>query len=234
MESLKYLGWRFRCPLCGIRLRSFAPDRWDGSKWHGARVRCPRCQSLPRHRFLWLYLDRQVLLRPDAAVLHVAPEPLLTDRVRRAVGRYVSVDIEPGRAEVEADLTALPFDDADFDLILCSHVLEHVPDDHAAVREMRRVLRATGTALIQTPVNYDQAVTYEDPSEADPEERLRRFSQADHVRVFGADLADRLGQVGFSVAVIDATSLGDAVEKNGLWPNAAPLRNDLYRCEARS
>jgi hypothetical protein len=97
---------------------------------------------------------------------------------------------------------------------------------------MRRVLRPGGVALIQTPVNYDQAATYEDPGVSDPDERLRRFSQSDHVRVFGPDLRDRLESAGFEVTVEDAADLGaKAVTKYGLQPNTSPLRNDLYRCE---
>jgi SAM-dependent methyltransferase len=164
--------------------------------------------------------------------LHVAPEAVIADRLREAVRRYTSIDIEPGRAEVQADLTALPFADEEFDLILCSHVLEHVGDDRAAMREMRRVLRPGGLAVIQTPVNYDQVGTYEDPSETDPGERLRKFSQSDHVRVFGPDLRERLIDAGFEVEIADAARLGDADEaRYGLWPNAAPLRNDLYACK---
>jgi SAM-dependent methyltransferase len=234
-ERLRYLGRGVECPLCDGRFRSFAPDLWDGRRRHGSRVRCPGCSSLPRHRFLWLYLSERLRLGGGETVLHLAPEPVIAERLRGQVGGYTSADIEPGRAAVEADLTALPFADEAFDLVLCSHVLEHVPDDRAAMREMRRVLRAGGVALIQTPVNYDQAATYEDPGATDDGERLRRFSQSDHVRVYGPDLRDRLVAAGFRVTVEDAADLGHPpVARFGLRPNSAPLRNDLYRCERRA
>lgn len=231
-EQLRYLGWRVQCPLCSGRFRSFAPDRWDGKRWHGDSVRCPRCGSLPRHRFLWLYLTQRARLDGRQAVLHLAPEPMIGQRLAAKVREYVSADIEAGRASVQADITALPFPDEHFDLVICSHVLEHVPDDRAAIREMQRVLRPGGVALIQTPVNYDQSVTYEDPGASDPDERLRRFSQSDHVRVFAPDLRQRLEDAAFAVTVDDAADLGaKAVAKYGLRANASPLRNDLYRCE---
>ena len=231
LEHLRYLGWKVKDPICGRRFRSFAPDLWDGTRWFGEPVRCPRCGSLPRHRWLWLYLNGNPGLVERKAVLHVAPEPMLAPYLEAAASEYVSTDVEPGRAAVEADLTALPFEDERFDLIVCSHVLEHVPDDHAAMLELHRVLRGGGAALVQTPVNYEQRGTYEDPEEADEAERLRRFSQVDHVRVFGPDLRDRLAAVGFVVTVDDAASLGaESVERYGLQPNAAPLRNDIYCC----
>jgi SAM-dependent methyltransferase len=228
LERLRYLGRAVQCPLCGGRFRSFAPRLWDGRRWHGTRERCPGCGSLARHRFLWLEL--QPRLRRELGVLHVAPEPVVGARLRYASGEYVSVDAEPGRADVAADLTALPFTDGAFDLVVCSHVLEHVADDRAAMRELHRVVRPGGRAAIQTPVNYEQALTYEDPAVAEPDERERRFSQADHVRVYGVDLVERLGEAGFDVEIADAASLGtDAIRRHGLAA-VSPLRNDVYWC----
>ena len=235
LERLRYVGWKVVCPICRGRYRSFAPDLWDGTRWHGELVRCPRCSSRPRHRWLWLYLHREPALLAGKAVLHVAPEAMIAPYIEATARDYVSTDVEPGRAAVQADLTALPFADAQFDTVVCSHVLEHVPDDHAALGEIQRVLRPGGVALIQTPVNYDQPATYEDRYEADEAERLRRFSQSDHVRVFGPDVRDRLASVGFDVAIEDAAELGaDSVKKYGLQPNATSLRNDIYRCERRA
>jgi SAM-dependent methyltransferase len=231
LERLRYIGRAVECPLCGGHFRSFAPELWDGARRHGNRARCPRCGSLARHRFLWLHLIGGRLLHGAPAVLHLAPEGAVAKRIRAAAGDYVSADLEPGRADVEADLTALPFDDESFDLIVCSHVLEHVPDDRAAMRELRRVLGPRGTAVVQTPVNYDQAATFEDPSVTDPDERAQRFSQFDHVRVYGPDLLERLEGAGFSVTIVDAESLGaHAVARHGLQPGASALRNDIYVC----
>lgn len=231
LERLRYIGRAVECPLCDGRFRSFAPELWDGERWHGNRARCPGCGSLARHRFLWLYLRGGALLGGAPHVLHLAPEGVVAERLREAAGDYVSADLEPGRADVAADLTALPFDDESFDLIVCSHVLEHVPDDRAAMCELHRVLRPGGTALVQTPVNYEQSATYEDPGVLDPAERERRFSQFDHVRVYGPDLRERLESAGFTVAIADAAKLGPhAVARHKLQPGASALRNDIYVC----
>ena len=232
MERFKYLGWHHRCPLCGWRLRRFAPDRWDGERWTGPPTRCPSCGSLPRLRLLWLLLEARLRLGGGGALLHLAPEPALAERLAHRVQGYTSADIEPGRAQIQADLAALPFADGSFDVVVCSHVLEHVPDDRAALAELHRVTRSGGLAFIQAPVNYDQPRTYEDPSVADPHERATHFSQPDHVRVYGADLRERLESTGFEVNVIDAASLGrTAFRLYGLHPGRNGLRNDLYWCD---
>jgi SAM-dependent methyltransferase len=181
-----------------------------------------------------MYLRARGLPRAYDRVLHCAAEPFLERALRGIVGEgYISVDLEEPRAMVLADLTALPFADASFELVLCSHVLEHVADDRAAMAEMARVLAPGGEAIVQSPVNHDQTWgTYEDPSLSDPVERLARFSQTDHVRVYGPDLRERLEEVGFVVSVErPAEEVSEqTVARLGLVPRVGPLRNELYRC----
>ena len=223
---LRYLGRRVECPCCGGRFGRFSIGEV------ATDVACPRCGSLPRQRLLWLYMaDRGLFPASGEAVLHLAPEPILVSRLRSFAGvHYESADIDPDRnPTILGDLTALPIDDATFDLVLCSHVLEHVGDDRAAIAEMHRVAKPGGRVLIQSPVNYDQPETFEDPSVTDPAERLRLFSQDDHVRVYGPDLRKRLEETDFEVSIFDAAQLGEeANERYGLVPSFGPLRNDIY------
>lgn len=176
--------------LCGTRLRRFVP----GPGGRQPRARCPRCDSLQRHRLLWLYLRRQpqfTRLSPGStAVLHVAPETGLAAALRALpCVLHTAADLDPAVGHVQADLQALPFDDERFDVVIANHVLEHVDDDLAAFREVHRVLRPGGFAVLQVPVNGP--VTREDPA-ATPEERLRLHGQRDHVRTYGRDVADRV------------------------------------------
>jgi SAM-dependent methyltransferase len=149
---------------------------------------------------LYLFLRRrtEIFERP-LRVLHVAPEPGIERRLREVSGiQYVSTDIDPGAAMVPADLTELPFEDERFDVVLCNHVLEHVPADVAAMRELRRVLARGGYAVMQHPIDAGRARTLEDWSVVEPVERERVFFQSDHVRIYGRDFADRLEQAGFT------------------------------------
>jgi SAM-dependent methyltransferase len=231
-RRLRYAGDRVECQLCGGRF-----GRWQEQR-PGWVVLCPRCGSLPRHRLLWWFMREAGLLdQPGLDILHVAPERSLEARLRMLSGaRYTSVDLHDPRATVRADLTDLPFADDAFDLVLCSHVLEHVPDDRMAMRELARIARPAGLTVVQSPVNYDIQTTHEDPTITDEQERLRLFSQRDHVRVYGPDLRDRLVQAGFDVVVHDPVAHLPAhvTSSYGLGQPPGPLRNDLYACRTRA
>jgi SAM-dependent methyltransferase len=156
-----------------------------------------------RHRALLLYLRREGLADSGGHVLHVAPERALQRWFRSLEAvQYTSADLESPLAAVHADITALPFREETFDLVLCSHVLEHVPDDRAAMRELHRVVRPGGTVVIQVPPSH-LAETLEDASVTAPAERERLFGQYDHVRICGADYGQRLEQTGFAVEAVD-------------------------------
>lgn len=173
---------------------------------------CPECRSLERHRQLWLWLDRSGALDDVSRVAHFAPEPTLAARLRAIPDViYRSADLEPGKADEEVDITSIPWPDECVDFILCSHVLEHVPDDRAAMRELRRILTREGLAIIEVPVLADH--TDEDPSLVDPKERLRRFGQEDHVRIYGPDVYDRLADAGFDVTHHDLREITTVDER---------------------
>jgi SAM-dependent methyltransferase len=186
------------CPCCQRSFRSFVvPDPEQ------LNAICPWCGSHIRHRALWLYLERRTDLpvRP-ARLLHVAPEYVLQERLRGLEHLdYVSADLESPLAMEHFDLTDIPHPDDSFDVILCSHVLEHVPDDRAAMRELRRVLRPDGWAIVQVPIDYERAETYEDPSISSLEDREREYWQADHLRLYANDFPDRLRAEGLDVTV---------------------------------
>jgi SAM-dependent methyltransferase len=137
-------------------------------------------------------------------VLHVAPERCLRRRLARRLGAgYLTAD-QSHKAMIRLDVTDIQFPDESFDVILCSHVLEHVKDDRKAMREFRRTLKRDGWAVLLVPITAER--TFEDPSVTDPAERRRLFGQEDHVRVYGPDYADRLREAGFQV---EATRISD-------------------------
>jgi SAM-dependent methyltransferase len=180
---------------------------------------CPYCFSAERTRLMWLYLEREH--PPTGRILHVAPERGIRRRLERMV-EYTPVDLAGLNGAIRADLCDLPFEDRSFDLVICSHVLEHIPDDRKAMSEMRRVLKPGGAALMQHPIGRD--TTYENPAVLTPQKRLEHFGQSDHVRIYGRDLLDRLRQAGFHVTEIDyRQQLGpDEIERYRL-ENAEPI-----------
>ena len=156
-----------------------------------------------RHRALWLYIERRTdLLTRPARLLHVAPEHVLQERLRSLPHiDYLSADLESPLAMEHFDLTDVPHADNSFDAIVCSHVLEHVPDDRAAMRELGRILKPGGWAIVQVPIDYERAQTLEDPAIQSPEERERAYWQADHMRLYANDFPDRLREEGLHVTV---------------------------------
>lgn len=140
----------------------------------------------------------------------------------------MSADLSRPRARVHTDITAIPFLESSFDVILCSHVLEHVADDGKAMRELFRVLKPGGWAVLLVPVDSRREETFEDPTVVAPTERERLFGQADHVRLYGRDFPSRLEKAGFTVRVEDYRSeLGEArARRYGLRPR----RPDIHLC----
>jgi SAM-dependent methyltransferase len=210
--AVAYAGSGVTCPCCGRTFRRFAPFKGRPNE------QCPGCGSLARHRALFLFLRDELRLEARAGrILHFAPEPALQRWLARLPGaEYVSADLDSPRADMRIDVTDIPFADASFDVVLCGHVLEHVPDDRRAIAELHRVLAAGGDAIVQVPIRGD--VTFEAPDVVDPAERARVFGQFDHVRVPGRDYVERLRDAGFAVDEHDlpAGVEAEAVARHGL------------------
>lgn len=225
-----YVGNRFACPCCGGRFRALRP--LPGRQ----NAQCPRCGSYERHRVLALYLRNQILSNAASLkVLHFAPERFLEKQLTSTRGlQYLTADIEEGRAMMHIDITDIPLPSGSFDLVLCSHVLEHVPDDATAMKELCRMLKPSGRAILQHPIDYGRAKTYEDSTIDSAEARERAFTHPGHVRVYGRDFKQRLEAAGFAVEVLSyPRQVGSATaERYRLQTPWDTVYNgsDLYMC----
>ena len=205
-------GDRFECPFCGGHFRKLLPR---GLKFGvlvdkhvvGGGVRpnafCPGCLSYDRERLVFLYLKSQTaLLTTPAKMLHVAPERQLAKIFRKIPTLdYTTGDLFSKVVDVQLDVTAIQFPDGTFDVTLCNHVMEHVPDDRLALREILRTLKPGGLAIIQTPISLVLEKTDEELADIPEAERIRRFGQKDHCRIYAMDYAQRLAAAGFAVEV---------------------------------
>ena len=202
LVKLYYMGNRFTDPIDGSSYRKFLPYGYQKSRKNAL---CPGTLSLERHRLLWLYLERKTSFLDDSIkVLHVAPEQVFYKKFKSfSHWDYTTTDLFSPLADVKADLCNLPFESNTYDLILCNHVLEHIPDDEKAIKEIYRILKPRGTAILQVPLNENRNTTFEDNSIEDPKERARIFGQYDHVRIYGKDYYDRLKSVGFEATADD-------------------------------
>ena len=214
------------CPVCEKPARKFAEAGIIARK----DARCIHCGSLERQRLVWLYFNRKTNLFGGSiqSMLHVAPEAAIEILLRRRLGAaYLSADLRNPRAMIKMDVTDIRYPDRSFDVIYCSHVLEHVPNDKKALREFYRVLKRGGWAILLVPVEADE--TFEDLSITDPKERLRLFGNPGHVRRYGPDYADRLRDAGFRVKVAPPADFlsSQEIEQMGI----TSVAGDIYHCE---
>lgn len=224
-RAVLYYGKGRFCPVCGKSSRRFRTfglvPRED--------AQCAHCGALERHRLLWLFVTRRTNLFDGKSkrMLHVASESYFESKLKQRLGdNYLTADLFDQRAMVKMDITNIAYPDQSFDVILCSHVLEHVQDDRKAMREFYRTLKCNGWAILPVPITAER--TLEDSSISDPEERLRVFGQTDHVRRYGPDYADRLREAGFSVEIIEVNDLvqNDEATRMGL----TSASGEIYYC----
>jgi Methyltransferase domain len=221
-----YRGTARWCPVCQQSARRFLRF---GPVVAREDARCPHCGALERHRLVWLYwVNRTELFdgKPKR-MLHVAPEQCFERRLRARLGAgYLAADLLDPHTMERMDITDIQYPDESFDVIYCSHVLEHVPDDRRAMRELHRVLKNDGWAMLLVPITADR--TMEDPTVTDPADRLRLYGQADHVRRYGPDYVDRLREAGFEVVITQVSDLiqEDEAVRMGLAASSA----QIYHC----
>lgn len=199
---LLYKGNTFTDPIDGSGYRKFLP--YGYGEYLRTNALCPGTLSLERHRLLWLYLKRHSsFLKLPIKVLHVAPEQIFFSKFKKIQDwDYITTDLHSPLASIKADLCDLPFEEEQFDLILCNHVLEHIEDDLKAMQELFRVLKSGGTLIAQVPMDENNTKTLEDFNIVKTKERAAMFGQYDHVRIYGLDFFDRLEKVGFKVEAI--------------------------------
>ena len=174
-------------------------------------TQCPSCGSFPRHR-LQILVMTELLNDPSTnkgSLLHMAPEFFFSKLFAPHFGKITTADIEREDVDYKEDLRRLSFPDATFDMVYASHVLEHIDDDEAAIKEVYRVLKPGGIAILPVPINAPHTVDYGAPCP----------SETFHVRCCGLDYFDRYRPV------------FDSVEVRG--SDDYPAQHQLYKYETR-
>ena len=241
----RYLGTEYQCPICGVDLRSFRP-MWK-SYWRGverfapihpaatietlnlAAFTCPRCDALDRDRLTALYLEQVFRLLDRGRIyrlIEFAPGEALQKKLKRyPFIAYRSADLTRKNVDDPSYLTAMDsYADGSVDIVPCSHVLEHIPDDRKAMREIRRVLKPDGFAIVMVPLVVGVDETHEDPSIDTEALRWKYFGMGDHVRQYGKrDFIDRLEAAGFKVDQLGIEHFGvEAFRRSGIAENSVP------------
>ncbi len=239
----RYLGSQYQCPICGTGLRAFKPigeSYWRDTEKFGtihpasaletfniAAFYCPRCDASDRERLTALYLER-VFRSFDPGrsyrLIEFAPNEALPKWLKRhPFISYTSADLMRKTVDERIDLTAMDrCADRSVDIILCSHVLEHVPEGRKAMREIRRVLKPDGLAVLLVPMVVGLDETHEDPSINTDALRWKYFGMGDHVRQYGKrDFVARLEDAGLQVEQLDVDYFGaDAFRRAAIADNS--------------
>lgn len=234
-----YRGNKYECPFCGFKSGRLLQIGLHHqaiiyNKIIGAGVRyggCVKCDSLDRDRLLYAYFKHEMKVfndNIDFSILHLAPELMISKEfLKYNYRQYICGDkFMPGykypHYTVNMDIMNITFPDNFFDLIICNHVLEHIPDDLGSMREIFRVLSPSGKAVLQVPISAILQETYENPKVKTDKEREEHFGQYDHVRIYGQDYVNRLESVGFKVNKINVS---DKYQRYGLI-----AEEDLFIC----
>ena len=223
-------GDNVECPCCNHRFVTFLPAGINKR----ANAKCAHCESLERHRAIWLYLLQKTdFFQKPAQVLNVAPENVFYNKFSNLPNiAYFPIDKYPekitNRKKIfEMDVADLKFCDNTFDVIICSYVLEEVTEDRKALKELHRVLKPGGWAILNSPVDKTRARTFEDFSVTDPQKRLKLFGQPNNVRLYGRDYIDRLFDAGFEVKVVDHS---DTFDHNQRFKYGLKEGDEIYHC----
>lgn len=186
---------KFECPICGY-IGPFADlNPSTGLRRH---AKCVRCGALERHRLQYLAIRKAFggFEHSQKRMLHFAPEPFFSPMFSWMFANYETADISMPGVDHSVDLQKLPFADASYDVVYASHVLEHVPDDHAAISEIRRILSPGGIAVLPVPIVSPHTIEYPEPN---PHETM-------HVRAPGPDYFNRYALAFARVDVVGSSS----------------------------
>ena len=219
----KYKGSGFTCNCCNAQYSKFVPEYPEKPveraindnnviAGYGEHVYCPRCFSKNRERLIIALLEHRIDIS-STSILHFSPEKYL-NRYLRKKAFVTTVDIEPGfYTNIDpkitfSDATNLAFADESFDMVIANHILEHIPDDSKAMKELWRVTKTGGSAILQVPYSETLATTLEDSHINDPAKQEALFGQRDHVRIYEMNnYIHRLTKAGFTVEVLRPEAL---------------------------
>ncbi len=180
------------CNVCGHR-GAFSSGR-----------QCPACKSSNCHRLILWYFENEMteVFTAKLRVLQFAPELCLSTIFRSLPNiRYETADLKAKGVDHHFDLQTYDGPLGPFDIVMANHVLEHIPDDRAALRNIFRMVKPGGLAMFTVPVRTNSDATDDDPTVTDPAERKRRYGEPNHVRFYGRDLVERIAQAGFAASI---------------------------------
>jgi len=234
LKKIKYFGFETKCPLCNSMLRNYLPlDKKykvditindtiysvnDYETLNVENFMCPVCGADDRTRLYMLYLKEKLKNTDNTnfklQLLHFAPETTLQKILKKHKSIiYRSADLFMEGVDDKVDITNMKiYPDNTFDIIICSHVLEHIIDINRALSELYRIMKHGAWAIIMVPILTDLKENYENNAIVLPEDRLKFFGQEDHVRIFSKNgFISILEEYGFSLKQLSIDYFGKEI-----------------------
>jgi predicted SAM-dependent methyltransferase len=187
---------------------------------------CPFCSTYDRERHLVMFFDKMNFWEqlPNFQILHFGPEKILSEKIGILNPiKYIRADFNPKQYDIKKiDATNIPYENNAFDLVICNHVLEHIPNYLTAISEIYRVLKPKGIAILQTPYSKVLSKNFEDKNINTDSLRNFFYGEKDHYRIFSEQhFLNDLRNAGFVLKIIqnreffdDKTSLYYGVSNN--------------------
>jgi SAM-dependent methyltransferase len=169
------------CNICGDS--TFLAGPFGRMSFGGRPPRCATCSSLERHRAMRDALDRMNARERFSTyrLIRFSPDPTVED------AWFQSAETSIYEGNNSLDIQSIDRADGAYDVVMCSHVLEHVKDDKQALRELVRILSPQGFLVMAVPHTEDSAVT-DDWGFANPTKNL-------HYRAYGRDFDTRIASI---------------------------------------
>ena len=220
------------CPCCGYRFRAFnekdyreRPEKFNTARYEDIRqdVLCPICRALPRHRILALWCEKHIVELKDASILYFAPERSMMRWMERNGITCTTADLYSS-GDLKLDIQNTGLDDSSYDVVIANHVLEHVDVYRNALAEVQRILKPNGFFICSFPMDPKVELLDEETEPLSEMERIRRFGQSDHKRVFGMKAEKLLIEAGYEIEIIDGGDYPDEI-----LPIIGPADYDMNR-----
>jgi SAM-dependent methyltransferase len=206
---------KFNCPICNYIGPFLSIRPKTGKRYH---AQCPQCGAFERHRLQQLTLN--ILEKKydfsTMHLLHFAPEHFFSDYFKQRVRIYETADLLMNNVDYQVDITSLPFNNETFDVVFASHVLEHVKDDEAALKEIARILTYRGIAILPVPILAETTIEYPIPVPF----------EAYHVRAPGKDYFNKYKKY-FSTVIEYCSEDFDDIYQTYVYENRYNLPNNL-------